>query len=265
MIINSPVLLPFGKDINIIKDLEGKKVYIYPQYKFWGKNLEILINNIPTKYTMDYIREKINEDYTGIIKRSKYKQFLDYVFNEETSTFLDTLYQIELDKNHRDILVLLITTEMENFADDLGFKKVEMNLEKLNYMFDNLNKYLNTPNLKQVDVNFVKEDIGNSKFVTIYDSITRLDRIYSPHFLGFVSMFTGRKEIQSGWYNRLAVSLNINLIHGGYLILRDYPREYKTKIKNLLKNFKFEKLEKNVWKKPDIKVKKITKGIKNYY
>jgi len=140
-----------------------------------------------------------------------------------------------------------------------------LNLEKLNHMFDHLGKYLDTPSLKRVDINFIREDIGHNKFVTIYDSISRLDRLYTRHYLGFIEMFTKRKETQNGWYNRLAFSINFNLIHGGYLILKDYPREYKTKIKNLLKKFKFEKIEHNVWKKPDIKVKKIIKGIKNYY
>jgi len=263
----SPVLLPFGKDINIIKELSEKKIYICPQYKFWGKNLEILINNTPTQYTISYMKEKINDDFSGIVKPSQYFNFLTKTFNPSTAIFLDKLYQIELDKNHKDILVLLLTKEFEKYMDDVNkCKKIHFGIEELNYILDHPKSYFNIPKIKRMDINFIKQDIGNSKFATIYDSIPRESRMYDVYYLGFVSLFSGVKETLTSWRDVLIKTADENLIHDGFLILRSFPREYETKIKHILAKKKFTKIYKeNVWRKPDLTVKKISKGIKRYF
>lgn len=266
--INSPVLVPFGKNITVVDELIGKKIYIHPQYRFWGKNLETLINNVPTKYTMDYIIEKINEDYSGIIKRSKYFGLLSSVFNIDTAIFLDKLYQIELEQNHKDILVLLLTTEFEKNMDDLNrCKNIVFGTKELNYIFENQSDFIKRPNIKNTDIRFIEGELNSSQFGTIYDSIPREGRMYTPQYLGFVSLFSGKKEIPViKWDEKLKHVADFNLIHDGFLILKEYPSEYKTKIKNILKDVGLKKFRKmNVWKKPDLTVKKISKGIKRYF
>ena len=103
------------------------------------------------------------------------------------------------------------------------------------------------------------------KFATVVDSIYRKARIYSHQYLGFVSLFTGEKETLNKWHARLRnVAVN-NLIHGGYFVLKSFPIEYENKINKIMKGMRFEKIHDHVWKKPDITVKEIKKGINKYF
>jgi len=266
--INSPVLLPFGHDIKVIKILSeiGKEIYVAPQYKFWGKRIELCTTNYPTRYGLDYIKQKINDDYTGVIKYSKYKNLFFELFNNETAKFMDIIYQIKLDQKHKDILLFLLTTEIEKHIDDVeGFKKVNFNLRTLNYIIDNANDYFDLVNLKNLRINIIDEKVKDQQFGSIFDSIYRKSRLYNPHYLGVINLFSGEKENISKWDWRLGYACDANLIQGGTVVLYNYPSEYVDKINNILNELKFKKLTNNIWKKPDIKVKKITKGIKRYF
>jgi len=267
--ISSPVLVPFGHDIGVIEFLceLDKEVYIAPMYHCWGIFSEFIIRDLPSEYTLNYIKNKIDDDITGIVKTSKYYSLFSHLFNKETAELIDKLYQIEFDDNHKKIIAFLLSSEIEkNIDDQMKFKKVNLNLERLNYIFDNLRDYIKKLNLKTMEVKFIREELRNQKFSTIVDSIYRKERLYTPQYLGFVSLFTGKKETLKSWNVRLDSVVKNNLIHGGYIILLDYPNEYKTKIKNILvKSNSCQEIDNKIWKKPDIMLTKIRKGIKKYY
>ena len=267
--IKSPVLVPFGHDSTIIRTLVtmGKEIYIAPQYKFWGKAIETLVKNYPTRYTLDYIKEKINTEYTGVVTKSKYRFLFENLFNKETAEFVDKIYQMDFDQKEKDIIIFLLTYEIERHADDLSkFKKTILNLDVLNDIFENLLEYFDfLIDFRNIKINIVKEELTNQKFVAIVDSVYRKSRIYTPQYLGFVSVFTGVKERLSSWEKRLEHVAHHNLIHGGRIYIPDYPSEYAEKINKILRKLKYKKEDLFIWRKPDIKVNKITKGIKRYF
>jgi len=267
--INSPVLVPFGHDSTIIRlllDLE-KDVYVAPQYKFWGTRLQILLKRHPSKYTLDYIQEKINSEYTGVVTKSKYRHLFNTLFNEETAEFIDKIYQIEFDQKEKDIVIFLLTYELERRSDDLyQFKKTTLNLEVLNDIFENLLDYFDfLVDVKNMRVYILKDELSNQKFGGVVDSLYRNARYYTPQYLGFVSVFTGEVEHVKSWEDRLQHVAEHNLIHGGRIYLPDYPSEYKIKIDKMLNKLNYKKESLFVWRRPDIKVNKITKGIKRYF
>jgi hypothetical protein len=265
--INSPVLVPFGQDVGVIKFLSDldKEIYIAPQYKFWGMFSELVVNNLPTKYTLDYIKERINEDFSGIVRKSKYYSLFSYLFNPTTADTMDKLYQIELDENHKTILGIILSRALEQHSDDQKlFKKPIIGKGELDYILKNVRDYMPRTDIKILNVKYIKEDLINQKFGTIFDNIYRKARLYSPHYLGFISLFTNKKEKALKWDERLNHIAKNNLIHGGNLIIRESPREYKEKIHRILKKQKFETVASFVWRKPDITVTKINRGIKRW-
>ena len=267
--LNEPVLVPFGHDTDIVRALieADKQIYISPQYNFWAKGLEILIKNYPTRYTMEYIKEKINSEYTGVITKSKYRFLFEQLFNKETAEFVDKIYQIEFDQKEKDIIIFLLTTEIERKADDLyNFKKAVLNLDVLNYIFDNINDYFGfLLDLKNVRINIISGELTNKKFGSVVDSVYRKSRIYTPQYLGFISVFTGEKEIMSHWENRMEHIAKYNLIHGGVIYMRKIPNEYVGKLNKILRKQCYKKMRRNIWRKPDITVKQIKKGIQTYF
>jgi len=267
--INSPILVPFGHNSTIIRlllDLE-KEVYVAPLYKFWGDRLEILLKRHPSKYTLDYIKERINSEYTGIITKSKYRHLFNTLFNKKTAEFIDKIYQMEFDQKEKDIIIFLLNYEIERRSDDLyKFKKTILNLEILNDIFENLLDYFDfLVDVKNIKVYILKDELNNQKFGGVVDSLYRNARYYTPQYLGFISVFTNRNEYVKSWEERLLHVAQHNLIHGGRIYLPNYPGEYREKIDKILKKLKYKKENLFVWKKPDIKVNKITKGIKRYF
>jgi len=263
--INSPVLMPFGWDIDVLQILtySDVEIYVSPMYKFWGKILEDVLKGKPTHDTLNYISEKIDDDFSGIVTKSKYYGLFSNLFNDHTAETIDKLYQIDFDKYSKRILGWILHKELEYYMDDRdGLKNPTLDLSNLpyhsaDYIFPHIK-------LKEVEIKFLKEDLKEQKFSTIYDSISRKDRMYTPQYLGFISLFSGEKETPQKWNERLKIVLKNNLIHGGKLFLYSFPYEYEDKINKICRKQGFEKLKTNVWRKPDLKIKKISRGIKKW-
>lgn len=267
-IFDSPVLVPFGYDLNIFDDLIGCNVFVNPPYKFWGKRLEITYKNQVNDLSLGALRELINEDYTGIIRKSKYYNFLKHTFNKGTAELIDSLYQIEYnDEKQKDLLLYMLTKIIEPMMDDeYKCKKIKIDLEILNDYLDPIFWTLNNiRRTKLVKINIINEPINSHKFPTIYDSIPRVMRMYDRNYLGFIEMFTGEKENLVSYENVLSSSVKNNLLHGGNIMIENCPREMEEKVISILHDNKMECLSEKHWRNQEIKVIKITKGIMKYW
>lgn len=264
--VDSPVLVPFGTDISVFEDLIGCNVYVNPPYHFWATGLQLAFNNDINDITMNYIRDKIKDDYSGIIKHSKYHGFLKKTFAPETADCFDKLYQIELSKKHKDILIYYLTSYMDATCDDdKKFKKLIFDEHFVDTLLScKVIDEISTVN-KSTRISIIDEPINEYKFSTIYDTIPRVMRMYDRNFLGFVEMFTGVKERLISYDKVLRNCVKNNLIHGGELIIKNCPNEWQDDVEKIYKNLNMKYVEKYVWRNPDINVIKITKGITKYW
>lgn len=262
--INSPLLMPFGHDVELIKKISkmDKLIYIYPIYSFVKDSTLLEVNNKPTRNMLDYVRGEIEDHYTGIIKKSKYYYVFRSVFKKETAEFLDKIYRIELDKSGKQTLEYILLKYFHKYMDSIGFSKIILSKPILLGLLEKENI---KNGISPCDIR-VTENIINAKFATICDSIYRYFDYYTPNFLGVMKLFHygDVKTTPISWRERLSEVVDKNLMHGGLCILDKYPREIEEKLNKFFKERNFEKIEKNIWEKPDLNVKKISKGIRKW-